>query len=240
LHVKAADQAICLGPVEQASGNPHQNIELLIDLAIRTRADGIHPGYGYLSENADFANRVIAANLIFVGPSPHAISVLGDKRTAKQYLLKHEPSVPLIPGYSGSEQDAVSLGKEAERIGYPILIKASAGGGGKGMRIVHDRQEFSEELSRAQSEANRSFGSSDCILERYIERGKHIEIQIIGDSHGNIVSLMDRECSIQRRHQKIVEEAPSPWMPQDLRVRMSEAAKSLGLWSMSLPKSSFS
>jgi acetyl/propionyl-CoA carboxylase alpha subunit len=228
LHVKAADQAICLGPVEQASGNPHQNIELLIDLAIRTRADGIHPGYGYLSENADFANRVIAANLIFVGPSPHAISVLGDKRTAKQYLLKHEPSVPLIPGYSGSEQDAVSLGKEAERIGYPILIKASAGGGGKGMRIVHDRQEFSEELSRAQSEANRSFGSSDCILERYIERGKHIEIQIIGDSHGNIVSLMDRECSIQRRHQKIVEESPSPWMPQDLRVRMSEAAKKLG------------
>lgn len=156
------------------------------------------------------------------------MAVLGDKRTAKDYLSAHAPEIPLIPGYNGSEQSVERLTKEAGRIGFPILIKASAGGGGKGMRIVHEESRLKEELKRAQSEAQRSFGSSDCILERYIQRSKHIEMQIVGDSHGNVVSLLDRECSIQRRHQKVIEEAPSPWLTEELRVKMSNTAVAIG------------
>jgi acetyl/propionyl-CoA carboxylase alpha subunit len=156
------------------------------------------------------------------------MAVLGDKRSAKQYLLKHATQVPLIPGYNGSEQNEDQLLLEADRIGFPVLIKASAGGGGKGMRIVRERQNFVDELKRARSEAQRSFGSSDCILEKYIERSKHVEIQIVGDRHGRVVSLLDRECSIQRRHQKVIEESPSPWLSPDLRRQMSKTAISIG------------
>ena len=228
LHIEAADEAFCLGSIQQTEGNPHQNVGLLIRTALSNQADAIHPGYGYLSENAEFARRVKEANLIFVGPSPHTISVLGDKRQAKDFLMREAPEVPLIPGYNGTPQDINTLELEAEIIGFPVLIKAAAGGGGRGMRVVHETSSFQDELSSAQSEAQRSFGSSDCLLEKYIERGKHIEVQIMGDSSGEIVSLFERECSIQRRHQKIIEESPSPWLAQNVRHEMVEAAKTIG------------
>ncbi|KAH8652652.1 carbamoyl-phosphate synthase L chain, ATP binding domain-containing protein [Tricladium varicosporioides] len=228
LHVKQADQSIPLGAIDGPEGNPHQNIKLLIKIALAHNVDAIHPGYGYLSENAEFSRQVRDAGIIFLGPSPISMAVLGDKRSAKQYLLKHAPEIPLIPGYNGPEQTVDRLLIESDRIGFPILIKASAGGGGKGMRIVRQREHLKDELGRAQSEAQRSFGSSDCILERYIQRSKHVEIQILGDCHGTVVSLMDRECSIQRRHQKVIEEAPSPWLKPALRQRMSATAISIG------------
>jgi acetyl/propionyl-CoA carboxylase alpha subunit len=192
------------------------------------KADAIHPGYEYLSEDAEFSRHVQEAKILFLRPSPNSMAVLGNKRSAKEYLAKHAPEVQLIPGYNGSQQSPAQLLKEADRIGYPVLIKTSARGGGKGMRVVHDRSRFSDELTRAQSEAQRFFGSSDCILEKYIQRSKHIEIQIRGDSFGTVVSLLDRECSIQRRHQKVIEEAPSPWLSPALRREMSEVAIQIG------------
>lgn len=181
-----------------------------------------------MSENSDFAEAIRKSGILFLGPSPESMAVLGNKRSAKDYLLEYAPEVPLIPGYNGSEQSIDRLMKEADRIEYPVLIKASAGGGGKGMRIVHEKTKFRDELARAQSEAERAFGSSDCIVEKYIERSKHIEIQILGDTHGQVVSLLDRECSIQRRHQKVIEEAPSPWLTHDLRKAMSKTAIQIG------------
>jgi len=228
LHVKQADESIPLGAIDIPEGNPHQNIKLLVETAIAHNIDAIHPGYGYLSENPEFSERVRDAGIIFLGPSPNSMAVLGDKRSAKQYLLKNAPNIPLIPGYNGSEQSVDRLLVEADIIGFPILIKASAGGGGKGMRIVREREQLRDELERAQSEAQRSFGSSDCILERYIQQSKHVEIQILGDQHGTVVSLMDRECSIQRRHQKVIEEAPSPWLKPHLRQKMSATAIEIG------------
>ncbi|KAN0091870.1 Carbamoyl-phosphate synthase L chain, ATP binding domain containing protein [Hyaloscypha variabilis] len=228
LFVKEADEAIPLGPISGPGGNPHLSIGVLVKAAQEHRADAIHPGYGYLSENPEFAREVQRAGILFLGPSPESMAVLGNKRAAKDYLLEHAPEVPLIPGYNGSEQSVDRLTKEADRIGYPVLIKASAGGGGKGMRIIHERNHFSDELARAQSEAERSFGSSDCIIEKYIERSKHIEIQILGDIHGQVVSLLDRECTIQRRHQKVIEEAPSPWLSIELRQAMSKTAMHIG------------
>ena len=201
-HVGLADQAISLGPIEQDGGNPYLNAGKLVRICLEAGADAIHPGYGYLSENADFADQVSKAGITFVGPSAAAMSTLGDKRTAKAYLRENDPQIPLIPGFTGSSQESEELEKAATEIGFPIMLKASAGGGGKGMRVVHHKKDLEEELRSAQSEAVRSFGSSDCILEKYIEAGKHVEIQIIGDSHGNVISLHERECSVQRRHQK--------------------------------------
>ncbi|CZR54818.1 related to methylcrotonyl-coa carboxylase alpha chain, mitochondrial precursor [Phialocephala subalpina] len=228
LHVKQADQSVLLGAVDSPDGNPHQNIDLLIKTALLHKADAVHPGYGYLSENPEFSKRVTEAGILFLGPTANSMAVLGDKRLAKEYLANNATHIPLIPGYNGSEQSIERLLVEADRIGFPILIKASAGGGGKGMRIVHHRDQLEAELTRAQSEATRSFGSADCILERYIQRSKHVEMQIFGDRHGVVVSLLDRECSIQRRHQKVIEEAPSPWLSAELRSRMSETAISIG------------
>lgn len=228
LHVSAADEAVCLGSIKRSELNPHQDGHLLINTALSLQADAIHPGYGYLSENASFAEMVKAAGLRFIGPSAHSISVLGDKRQAKEFLMKEAPSVPLIPGYNGKAQDSKSLQAEAERIGFPVLVKAAAGGGGKGMRIVHDPATFEEDLSRAQSEALRSFGSADCLLEKYVAKGKHIEIQIVGDTAGDVISLHERECSIQRRHQKIIEETPSPWISAEMRSSMTAAAITIG------------
>ncbi|OQV08553.1 Carbamoyl-phosphate synthase L chain, domain-containing protein [Cladophialophora immunda] len=225
LHATSGHEAVCLGHISQGQQNPYQDIDLLVQTALDVRADAVHPGYGYLSENADFARAIVAAGLIFVGPSPESISALGDKREAKRFLMMHVPEVPLIPGYNGSSQDQAVLAAEADRIGYPILIKAAGGGGGRGMRIVHRAEALYEELNRAQSEALRSFGSSDCLLEKYIENGKHIEIQIVGDASGDILSLYERECSIQRRHQKVIEEAPSPWLPDTARTKMVETAR---------------
>lgn len=216
--------------MDQSGGNPFLNIPLLIETATKAGADAIHPGYGYLSENSQFADAVRSAGIIFVGPSSHAMSTLGDKRQAKEYLSKHEPSIPLIPGWlgSGHDLDINELEKEAEKIGYPIMIKASAGGGGKGMRIVRQQSALQSELERAQSEAQRSFGSSECILEKYIEAGKHVEVQILGDSHGTVLSLWERDCSVQRRHQKVIEESPCAWLTQEQRQAMCAAAVRIG------------
>jgi acetyl/propionyl-CoA carboxylase alpha subunit len=223
-HVSDADEAIDLGIIEGAANNPFLDIALLVRKAVEANADAIHPGYGYLSENPDFADRVREAGLIFLGPSSLAMSTLGNKRTSKEYLLQNAPDVPLIPGFSGTSQTLQALEDAATSIGFPVMLKASAGGGGKGMRIVREPSTLRSELERAQSEAKRSFGSDDCIMEKYIEAGKHVEVQIIGDSHGRVVSLWDRDCSVQRRHQKVIEEAPCPWLSEKMRMQMSASA----------------
>ncbi|KAJ3522184.1 hypothetical protein NM208_g12969 [Fusarium decemcellulare] len=229
-HVSDADEAINLGSMDNPEGNPFLNIPLLVDIALNAGADAIHPGYGYLSENSRFADAVRAAGMIFIGPSSSAINTLGDKREAKEYLEKHEPSVPLIPGFTGSSQgiQREDLEKQAKKIGLPVMIKASAGGGGKGLRIVRDLSALESEFNRAQSEAQRSFGLSDCIMEKYIEAGKHVEVQILGDSHGKVISLWERDCSVQRRHQKVVEESPCPWLNQSQREAMCAVAVKIG------------
>ncbi|KIW45534.1 uncharacterized protein PV06_03918 [Exophiala oligosperma] len=228
LHVTAADEAVNLGSVSQTEGNPFLNVQLLVKIALSQNADAIHPGYGYLSENETFADAVRQAGMIFIGPSSEAMSTLGDKRNSKEYLKQYAPSVPLIPGYAGSSQDVADLERAAEKVGFPVMLKASAGGGGRGMRIVRERSQLAGELARAQSEAKRSFGSSDCILEKYIEAAKHIEVQIMGDNHGKVISLWERECSVQRRHQKIIEETPSPFLTSDQRQRMCAVAVQIG------------
>ncbi|KAJ5280534.1 hypothetical protein N7478_005906 [Penicillium angulare] len=223
-HIQDADEAINIGSIEGKNGNPFLDIDLLVQIAVSVGAQAIHPGYGYLSENAGFANRVRKAGLIFIGPSASAMSTLGDKRSSKDYLSKHAPDVPLIPGFAGSSQEVDALRRAAEEIGFPVMLKASAGGGGKGMRIVRESSQLKDELERAQSEASRSFGSSDCILEKYIESSKHVEIQILGDSHGEVVSFFDRDCSIQRRHQKVIEETPCPFLDEETRSKISATA----------------
>ncbi|CEJ81630.1 hypothetical protein VHEMI01749 [[Torrubiella] hemipterigena] len=223
------DELIRLGSIDQAGGNLYLNAELVVKVALDAGADGIHPGYGYLSENADFATAVLAARIKFIGPSASTMSTLGDKRSAKAFLRENDPTVPLIPGFAGSSSNAnVDMDKVAKQIGYPIMLKASAGGGGKRMRIVSNPEQLQSGLERAQPEAQRFFGSSDCILEKYIEAYKHIEIQIIGDSHGNVASLGERDCSVQRRHQKVIEETPSPWLTAEKRQEMSDVAVRIG------------
>ncbi|KAK6220704.1 hypothetical protein LQW54_001895 [Pestalotiopsis sp. IQ-011] len=222
-HVKDADEAISLGSIA-AEKNPFLDIDLLVSTARNAGADAVHPGYGYLSENPDFADKVREAGLIFIGPSSLAMLTLGNKRSSKVYLQEHAPEVPLIPGYSGASQNVDDLELAAHSIGFPVMLKASSGGGGKGMRIVRDAASLGDELQRVQSEASRSFGSADAILEKYIESGKHVEFQIVGDKHGRIVSLWDRDCSLQRRHQKIIEETPCPWLSQSMRGAMSRTA----------------
>ncbi|KAH8809328.1 carbamoyl-phosphate synthase L chain, ATP binding domain-containing protein [Xylogone sp. PMI_703] len=223
-HITDADEAIQLGSIEQSTKNPFLDIDLLVQRAIDSGAQAIHPGYGYLSENPEFADRVREAGLVFIGPTSAAMSTLGDKRSAKEYLREHAPDVPLIPGFSGSSQDVADLKMAAEEIGYPVILKASAGGGGKGMRIVREPAHLQAELDRAQSEAKRSFGSSDCILEKFIESSKHIEIQIIGDQYGEIVPLFERDCSVQRRNQKVIEESPCAFLDIATRQRMAQTA----------------
>lgn len=227
-HVRLADEAVNLGSINQSTGNPFLNVKLLVDVARSRNVDAIHPGYGYLSENEAFADAVRQAGMIFIGPSSQAMSTLGDKRNSKDYLKKHAPTVPLIPGFTGSSQDIKELEAAAESVGFPVMLKASAGGGGRGMRIVRERSQLASELARAQSEAKRSFGSSDCILEKYIEAAKHVEVQIVGDSHGKVISLWERECSVQRRHQKIIEETPSPFLNPQQRRNMSAVAVQIG------------
>ncbi|KJK77182.1 hypothetical protein H634G_07489 [Metarhizium anisopliae BRIP 53293] len=227
-HITSANESVGLGSIDQPGGNPYLNIDLIVRVAVENRVDAIHPGYGYLSENAAFATAVRNAGITFVGPSPSAMETLGDKRSAKAHLRAHEPSVPLIPGFAGTSQEPAELERLADEIGYPVMLKASAGGGGKGMRIVQERGQLRAELETARSEAARYFGSSDCILEKYIEQGKHIEIQIMGDGYGNVLSLGERDCSVQRRHQKVIEEAPSPWLDDAKRKEMSNVAVTIG------------
>ncbi len=219
-HVRSADEAYEIGPA--AAGESYLQIARVIEVAQRCGAEAIHPGYGFLSENPLFAEACEEAGIVFVGPSARAMRLLGSKIAAKQ--LAESIGVPTVPGYKGEMQDQQKLSGEAERVGFPLLIKASAGGGGKGMRVVSSLAEFLPQLQAAQREAQAAFGDATVFLERLIERPRHIEFQVIGDSGGHCIHLGERECSIQRRHQKIVEESPSPVMTAELRERMGAAA----------------
>lgn len=199
-------------------------MDLLVQTALDKGAQAVHPGYGYLSENATFADRTREAGLLFVGPTGAAMTALGDKRTSKEYLLENIPDVPLIPGFSGTSQDASDFERAALEIEFPIMLKASAGGGGKGMRVVHQLEELRDELARVQSEAQRSFGSSDIILEKYIQDSKHIEVQVVGDQYGDVISLYERDCSVQRRNQKVIEETPCLFLDPQTKKNMCDVA----------------
>ncbi|MEB2780120.1 acetyl-CoA carboxylase biotin carboxylase subunit [Algoriphagus sp. C2-6-M1] len=219
-HVLFADEAVCVGPAPSAQS--YLLGDKIIAVSKDLGVDAIHPGYGFLSENAEFAKKVKEANLIFIGPSPKAIQVMGSKLAAKQAVANYD--IPLVPGTEEAISDIPIAKARASEIGYPILIKASAGGGGKGMRIVENEGEFEEQMQRAVSEAQSSFGDSAVFIEKYISSPRHIEIQVLGDQLGNIVYLFERECSIQRRHQKVIEEAPSAVVSPAMRKAMGEAA----------------
>ncbi len=220
LHVRYADEAICIGP--PPSNQSYLLGDKIIEVAKQTGADAIHPGYGFLSENADFARKVKAAGLIFIGPSAESMETMGDKISAKQAVSNF--NVPLVPGTKDALKDIAAGKKIADEIGYPVLVKASAGGGGKGMRVVWKEEEFEESIKLAQSEALSAFSDDSVFIEKYVGSPKHIEIQVLGDQHGNVVYLFERECSIQRRHQKLVEEAPSSCLTPEVRQKMGEAA----------------
>ncbi|MDC8014515.1 acetyl/propionyl/methylcrotonyl-CoA carboxylase subunit alpha [Tahibacter soli] len=219
-HVRAADAAVAIGPAPAAAS--YLSIGRIVDAARASGADAVHPGYGFLSERADFAQAVLDAGLVFVGPDPAAIAAMGDKAEAKRRM--RAAGVPCVPGYDGDAQDDATLIREAERIGVPVMIKAVAGGGGRGMRLVHDAARLCEALASARAEAASAFGDARLLLERAVTGARHVEIQVFGDRHGNVVHLGERDCSVQRRHQKIVEEAPSPALDDALRARMGNAA----------------
>lgn len=220
MHVQEADQAVHIGP--SAVGESYLRADKILAAATSSGADAIHPGYGFLSENAEFARLCEAAGIIFIGPSATAIELMGSKRLSKLAML--EAAVPCIPGYQGEDQSDKNLITQATAIGVPVMVKASAGGGGRGMRLVEDLNDLAEQIKMARSEAIGAFGSGELILEKALLEPRHIEIQIFADQQGNVVYLGERDCSIQRRHQKVVEEAPSPFVDQDLRQRMGEAA----------------
>ena len=205
-HVRQADEAVHIGPSPAAES--YLRGDRIIEAAKATGAEAIHPGYGFLSENADFAQAVIDAGLIWVGPRPDSIRAMGLKDAAKK--LMQDAGVPVTPGYLGEDQSPDRLRKEADAIGYPVLIKAVAGGGGKGMRKVDAAQQFVDMLESCQREAKASFGNEVVLIEKWIESPRHIEVQVFGDAHGNVVHLFERDCSLQRRHQKVIEEAPAP------------------------------
>jgi 3-methylcrotonyl-CoA carboxylase alpha subunit len=219
-HVREADEAVLIGPAPPRES--YLRSDRIVEAAKASGAEAIHPGYGFLSENAAFAEAVEAAGLVFVGPPPAAIRAMGSKSEAKALMAK--AGVPLVPGYHGANQDPGFLAREAERIGYPVLIKASAGGGGKGMRVVEKAQDFADQLAGAKREASGAFGDDRVLLERYLTKPRHIEVQVFADSHGNAIYLFERDCSLQRRHQKVVEEAPAPGMTAERRRAMGEAA----------------
>ena len=228
MHVRLADEAYLVGPAEASES--YLNVESVVRVAKECGARAVHPGYGFLSENADFARAVEEAGIVWIGPPAEAMEKVGDKVRAKE--LAAEADVPTVPGYAGEEdEDEERLQEEAEEIGYPVLVKASAGGGGRGMRPVQRSEDFVEAVRGARREAEASFGAGAVFLERLVERARHVEVQIVADQHGNVMHLYERECSIQRRHQKIIEEAPSPALDEDLReslgaaaVRLAEAA----------------
>jgi acetyl-CoA carboxylase biotin carboxylase subunit len=220
LHVKLADTAVNIGPAP--APNSYLNIPAIIAAAQQTQVAAIHPGFGFLAENATFARACQEAGLIFIGPSAVAIEAMGNKRAAKELVTA--VGVPIIPGYGGADQSDETLLAEAARIGLPLMVKAAAGGGGKGMRLVQETADLAEALAGARREAQQAFGSDELILERALVRPRHIEIQIIGDQHGNLIHLGERECSVQRRQQKVLEESPSPGMSVELRARMGETA----------------
>jgi len=219
-HVAVCDEAVHIGG--SAPKDSYLRWERIIEAAKATGAQAIHPGYGFLSENEDFAKDCADAGLVFIGPPASAINAMGLKAESKR--LMEQAQVPLVPGYHGADQDPALLQREADRIGYPVLIKASAGGGGKGMRAVDKAEDFAAALDSCKREAINSFGDDAVLVEKYVQRPRHIEIQVFGDTHGNCVYLFERDCSVQRRHQKVLEEAPAPGMTPELRARMGEAA----------------
>ena len=223
-HVSLADEAIFIGPAPAAES--YLRIDRIIEAARRSGAEAIHPGYGFLSENVEFALACQEDGIIFVGPSVEAIRAMGSKSAAK--ALMQGSGVPLVPGYHGAEQDQATLAAEAGRIGFPVLVKASAGGGGKGMRIAEDAAGLTAAVAAAKREAAAAFGDDHVLIEKYVTRPRHIEVQIFGDTHGNIVSLFERECTLQRRHQKVVEEAPSSSLSEAERERICAAARAAG------------
>jgi len=220
MHVKQADEAFCIGP--PASKDSYLKKEQIIEAALLTGADAIHPGYGFLAENEDFARLCTENKIKFIGPTPEQIAAMGDKITAKETMQRAK--VPVIPGSEGLITDIKEGKKLANTIGYPIILKATAGGGGKGMRIVGHEEEFESNLMQAQAEAGSAFGNAGMYLEKYIEEPRHIEVQVAGDQFGNAAHFSERDCSIQRRHQKLVEESPSPFVDEALRKNLGEAA----------------
>lgn len=220
LHVRTADEAVLLGPPPPLES--YLNVDRIIEAAKEVGADAIHPGYGFLAENADFAARVESEGMIFIGPQPEVIRLMGDKLQARAKMQAAD--VPVVPGTVGEELTQEEIHKEAKMIGYPVMVKAAAGGGGKGMRVVHDEAGLQPALEAASREAHSAFSDGRVYIERYLTDARHVEIQVFGDSHGNVIHLFERECSIQRRHQKLVEETPSPALNEDLRARMGEAA----------------
>jgi len=220
LHVRLADEAYCIGPT--ASKDSYLNLTNIMSIATITECDAIHPGYGFLAENADFAEICESCNITFIGPSPEAISKMGDKAVAK--LTMKEANVPVIPGSDGLVEDLDEAIEVARAIGYPVIIKATAGGGGKGIRIAEDEDSLISQITTAQQEAQKAFGNAGVYLEKYLTGMKHVEIQIMADKHGNAVHLFERDCSVQRRRQKLVEEAPCPVLTPELRDSMGQAA----------------
>ena len=219
-HVRLADESVFIGPAEAAQS--YLNIDAVLNAVLASGANAVHPGYGFLSENAEFAERVEAAGLIFIGPKAASMRAMGSKAGAKALMMEH--GVPVVPGYNGDNQDAAHLKQQAETVGYPLMIKAAHGGGGKGMRIVREAADFEAALASCQREARSAFGKDRVLLERYIEKPRHIEFQIFADSQGHTIHLGERECSAQRRFQKVMEESPSPFLNESLRAQMADAA----------------
>jgi len=221
MHVAMADEAVLLGPAR--ARDSYLNIERVIEVARKSGAEAVHPGYGFLSESAEFAQACLEAGLVFVGPTAEMIRAMGSKSGSK--MLMEKAGVPLVPGYHGEAQDDATLAKAADGIGFPILVKASAGGGGRGMRIVRSAAELAAAIVSAKREAKAAFGDDLMLIEKFVENPRHIEVQIIGDSHGNLLSLFERECTLQRRHQKVIEEAPSPTLNAKQREAVCAAAR---------------
>ncbi|MFZ0481636.1 MAG: biotin carboxylase N-terminal domain-containing protein, partial [Terriglobales bacterium] len=220
LHVRKADEAYPIGPAQASES--YLRIDKILDVARRSGAEAVHPGYGFLSENAKFAQACADAGIKFIGPTPHSMRMMGSKTSARQHMEK--AGVPFVPGTARGLTSAEEAEEAAARVGYPVMLKAAAGGGGKGMRLVHGRAELKAALESAQSEAQSSFGDNEVYIEKAIVNPRHIEMQVLADEHGNTVWLGERECSIQRRHQKVLEEAPSPIVDSDMRRRMGEVA----------------
>jgi propionyl-CoA carboxylase alpha chain len=219
-HVRYADEAVCVG--KAPSSESYLRADKILAICKELNVDAIHPGYGFLSENADFAEKAEENNIIFIGPKSHAIRIMGDKLAAKEAVKSYQ--IPMVPGIDEAITDVEKAKKIAKEIGFPILIKASAGGGGKGMRVVEEEKQLEEQMQRAISEAKSAFGNGSVFIEKYVGSPRHIEIQVLADTHGNTIHLFERECSVQRRHQKVVEEAPSVILDEALRKEMGEAA----------------
>ncbi|MBP6820827.1 MAG: acetyl-CoA carboxylase biotin carboxylase subunit, partial [Acidobacteria bacterium] len=223
-HVRFADEAVHIGAAP--AKDSYLNAERILEAAKLTGAEAIHPGYGFLSENADFAEACATAGIVFIGPQAKAIRQMGLKSPARK--LAAAAGCPVVPGYDGEDQSDKTLQAEILKIGFPVLIKASAGGGGKGMRVVRSESEIAEAIESARREAEKAFGNGALLLEKFVERARHVEVQILGDQHGNLVHLFERDCSLQRRHQKVIEESPSPAVSPELRQQMGEAAVKVG------------